>query len=336
MNTLFNIFLIDRVPLTILILLMLFTYGLVITSYHMSKQRLSLLCKPTHQKRLLYNFSARTKQLKILFLSLAIFCCILAGLQPQWDTQSKSTTELRQSRDLLIALDVSRSMVASDVTPHRLAHAKKVIEQIVNTLTAERFGLMVFSNTAIVLCPLTTDRDAFFMFLDSVDEQTLSSGATELDTALSQAMHTFQRSQQTHHKLLILITDGEDFSATTENTQKEALDIGLRVCTIGIGTSQGAPIPLYNAQGKQEGHLRDNNGTVVISRLNEQLLSRMAQKLGGLYLHATENDNVGNAIKQWVEQFEKNQSYEERKPSHHIYHYCAALSFIFLIFEWLL
>ncbi|MGC2310228.1 MAG: VWA domain-containing protein [Candidatus Babeliaceae bacterium] len=308
---------------------------LIIKNTYKRAKIVGTLAAPVHQKILLRHFSLVRLWVKSLLLCFVIFLSAFALVRPQWGVKEKQVTS--QGRDLLIALDVSRSMLAQDCMPHRLTCAKKKIKDIVYALHADRVGLILFSDTAFVQCPLTLDRAAFFLFLDAVNQHTLSEGSTALDRPIQKALEIFKRMPASQSRLLLIVTDGEDFSGQTQalgdllHTHKVAL------WCLGIGTAQGAPIPLYDAQGNQKGHVRDKKGEVVISHFNEQLLRDLVKKCGGHYLHSTEDNQDIAAIFSWVERFEKQNNseaitfdYEDR------FYYCTGLSFISLVIHWLL
>ncbi len=291
----------------------------------------------SHQRTsfLLPQFSYTKQWVKSVLLLLGLCCLLLAVLRPQWDEKEQTVTQ--EGRDLFIALDISRSMLAQDCTPHRLACAQEKIRTLLTLLSCERVGLMLFSGTTCVQCPLTTDYNAFHMYLDQLDVETISSGTTALDQVIQKALALFNAQPSRKHKLLVIFTDGEDFSSNLTGLQREAAQAGMTIFTVGVGTQQGAPIPLFDAQGKQTGHQRDAKGNVVISRLNESLLQSLARDCGGTFITMTRDAQDMNTLVRYVQQFEKERMedttvslFEEQ------YHYFVAASFIFLLCEWFL
>lgn len=270
----------------------------------------------------------------VLFSTGFLFLCI-ALLRPQWNKSEEVV--MQEGRDLYIALDISRSMLASDCTPNRLACAKEKIKRLVKQLSCERVGLILFSGSAFVQCPLTSDYAAFYLYLDAVDAELISSGTTALDQAVRQALTSFSSVPDRKSKLLVLFTDGEDFSRNLTSIKQEALDARLSIFTIGVGTPEGAPVPLFDHRGNSIGHQKDAKGGVVISRLNEEILHMLSQDAGGCYIRATDNNDDIAAFIKAVQAFDKEQLGEQKLSRYEDqYHYFLLVSFICFALEWLL
>jgi Ca-activated chloride channel family protein len=273
---------------------------------------------------------------KMVLMIIGCSALFLALLQPQWD--KKEETVEQEGRDLFIGLDISRSMLAQDLTPDRLTFAKQKIKKLIKKLSCERVGLILFSGSTFVQCPLTTDYGAFHLFLDQIDVETISSGSTAIDEAIKQALAAFSRGADRKHKLLVLFTDGEDFSSNLTKVKQDAVNAGMHIFAIGVGTADGAPIPLFDARGNQQGHQVDKKGKVVITRLNEGILYNLAQDSGGTYLRAQpDSDTDIDALVRNVEMFEKERM-DDKKISkfHEQYPYFVGVSFICFLLEWLL
>jgi Ca-activated chloride channel family protein len=287
------------------------------------------------QGMLLPGFSTFRLWIKKLLLAVGLFALFLTLLHPQWG--KKETTVAQQGRDLFIALDVSRSMLATDLKPNRLAVAKSKIKQLIRQLKSERIGLILFSGAAVVQCPLTTDVSAFELFLDAVDAQTISSGTTAIDQVLIKTIEQFQNIPSKKNKLLVIFTDGEDFSRNLAELKAQARSIGLHIFTIGVATPEGAPVPKLDDKGNQIGYEKDDKGAVVISRLNEGILSTLAQDSGGQYFTQQADNDELNGLLSAVQKFEKEQ-WEERKISKYIerYPFFLGVSLICFALEWLL
>ncbi len=288
-----------------------------------------------HTGYLLPNFSFTRAIVKAVLLCVGVVFLALALLRPQWG--KCETVIAQEGRDLFIALDISRSMLAQDCVPNRLACAKEKIKKLLPLLTCERVGLILFSGATFVQCPLTSDYGAFYMYLDSIGVETISSGTTAIDQAIKKALETFKNHPDKKTKLLVLFTDGEDFSSDLSGVKQEAAQAGMTIFTMGIGTAQGAPIPLFDVHGKPSGHQKDKKGKVVISRLNEGILNSLAQDCGGTFIPVSSDDADIKQLLQQVQQFEKDKL-EDKKVSlfQERYNYWVTISFICFVLEWFL
>lgn len=284
---------------------------------------------------LIRNFSLGKSIVKILLMTVGILFLVLALLRPQWNKKEELVQQ--EGRNLFIALDVSRSMLAADCSPNRLQYAKTKIKRLLQLLKCERVGLILFSGSAFVQCPLTADYDALYMFLDQVDVETISSGTTALDAALAKALETFETMMDQKNKLLMIFTDGEDFSSNLIEFKREARHAGLHIFTFGLGTTQGAPIPLFNEHGEKIGHQLDAAGNVVISRLNEGILNSLAQEVGGVYVQMKNDDSDLQQLIEQISRFEK-ERFEDKKVSQleDQYPYFLLVALFCFAIEWLL
>lgn len=273
--------------------------------------------------------------IKVILWLMGALLLYAALLHPRWN--KKEEVVAQEGRDIFIALDVSRSMLAQDNAPNRLEFAKSKIKALLKQLACERVGLILFSGATTVQCPLTADYSAFFMFLDQVDAETISSGTTAIDKAIEKAIQAFKKMQDRQHKIVVLITDGEDFSRNLSAIQKEAQANNLNIFTLGVGTAEGAPIPILDDKGNKKGYLHDEHGNVVITRLNEPLLQAVAQETGGTYIHATPDAQDVTLLKKYVEQFEKEKT-EDKKLStlQEQYPYFVGAALICFAIEWML
>jgi Ca-activated chloride channel homolog len=273
---------------------------------------------------------------KVGLLVMALVCFVLALMRPQFSKQT--TTITQQARDVFIALDISRSMLARDMAGiDRLTHAKEKIKKLIHELACERVGLILFSSTAFVQCPLTTDHKAFLLFLDAVDVETISGGSTALDHVLSKALTAFEMAPNRKSKLLVLFTDGEDFSTNLSAVRREAREKKLSLFACGIGSVQGAPIPVYDDNGKLTGHQKDKNNAIVITRLNEDMLKQLTEELDGFYCTSTVTAHDIKSLAQAVGRFEKEQLVEKKRDLYNdSYHYLTLMGLILCAIEWLL
>jgi len=291
---------------------------------------------PEHHAHVLTRTSSPLRGMKSLVYAIATICIALALLRPQWGRKEESVTQ--EGRDVVIALDISRSMLAQDMTPDRLTCAKRKISQLVDHLSAERVALVIFSADAVVQCPLTRDRGAFQLFLDGITSQTISSGSTVIQRALSTAAHVFtSQTLGDRHRLVVLMTDGEDFGSDYSRMYQTLQDEELRVFVVGLGTPEGAPVPDHDTYGNHVGYKRDSQGNIAISRCNTYLAQQVAHTCGGVYVQAHEDDRDIDRIQQWVQHFEK-QAQDECVHTSYIerYYICATVALLLLALEWLL
>jgi len=304
-------------------------------NYFRIRKSSALLVAPENQKTIFKNFSRFRQFLKPIFLSAGLILIFLALLQPQWG--KKEQPVMQETRDLLILLDVSHSMLAQDLKPNRLELAKLKVRALLSKLTFERTGLILFSGNAFVQCPLTNDHAAFLMFLDQIDVETISSGTTAIDAAILKAIDVYSKSAGRKNKLALIISDGEDFSLNIAQVKQKAASENIKLFALGLGTAEGAPIPKYDYSGQQTGHEVDNTGSIALSKLNEKMLQNLSVDLGGNYLRATQDDSDIDSIVRTVKGFGK-EKFADKKISLYEdqYHWLLGLAWILLALEWLL
>lgn len=317
-------------------IILLVTLLVVIQRVGRMRRALEVLQPRGNATRLVHHASLAHAIVKALLILIGMLFLWFALLRPQWN--KKEETVMQEGRDLMIALDVSRSMLATDVIPNRLELTKKKIHDLVNKLSCDRVGLILFSGTAVVQCPLTNDYSAFFMFLDQVNVETISSGSTAIEGALQKALMLFKQGASRKNKLLLLFTDGEDFSTSLASVRRAIKQDKVILFTLGVGTQEGSPIPLFDQKGKQIGHQKNNKGSVVISRLNSTLLQDLARETGGHYLQLNSQDDsdIATLVSQ-VSGFEK-EKFDDKKMSQFEdqYPYFLMVSFFCFALEWLL
>ncbi len=219
----------------------------------------------------------------LLVGALALVVVALAG--PKWGFHWEEVH--REGVDIVVALDTSRSMLAEDVKPNRLARAKLAIEDLVKQLQGDRIGLVAFAGSAFVQCPLTLDYQAFAESLRAVNVGIIPKGGTALTAAIKAGLEAFE-GHQGKHQALIVITDGEDHEGHVDDAAKEAGDKGIKIYTVGIGTAEGELIPV-TVDGQQD-FLKDRRGQVVKSRLDQETLQKIATTTSGAYVHGTGPD----------------------------------------------
>jgi len=218
-----------------------------------------------------------------LFLSLSVLFLIFALAGPQIGTRLEPVKIT--GSDIYIAIDLSRSMMAEDIRPNRIERAKIDAMELVKSLQGDRVGLILFAGDAYVQCPLTTDYDAVFTFLKSIQTESAVQSGTSLFAPLEVALRSVTPEEEIY-SIILLLTDGENTEQRNERALRELQKRGIRVFSIGIGTKEGAPIPLLDTSGRRTGYKKDAAGKVVISRLGDALLSEIARKTNGYFIEA--------------------------------------------------
>lgn len=232
------------------------------------------------------SISASRRIVKMVMVTAAVFLACFALARPQWGFEWTETK--RSGLDMLIAIDVSKSMLATDVKPNRLERSKFAVKDLMKKLNGDRIGLIAFAGTAFLQCPLTIDYNGFLLSLDDVGVGTIPRGGTSLTSAIREAMNAFQ-GQDKKYKVLVIITDGEDFEGDALKAAQEAASSGVKIYCVGVGTTEGDLIPATGEHGERA-YMADKSGQVVKTRLNEDLLKRLAISTGGSYVHATQSE----------------------------------------------
>ena len=248
-------------------------------------------------KEMMPDVSKYRPTIKFSLLLSAITILIFMIARPQ--VGSKISHEKREGIEVLIALDISNSMLAQDVIPSRLEKSKLLIEDLVDHFTNDKVGLVVFAGDAFVQLPITNDYVSAKMFLQNINPSLITTQGTDLARAISLSQSCF--TQREHiGRAIIVITDGEDHEGGALEAAREAYKKGINVFILGVGTSKGAPIPDGNG-----GYLKDNNGQIVLSALNEQMCQQVAKAGNGVYIHV---DNTSDAQERLNKELSKLQS----------------------------
>ena len=269
--------------------------------------------------------SLRRLYLKFLLLELALTMLIIMVARPQ--QANGVSQDKRQGIEAIIALDVSNSMLAKDVSPNRLDRAKMMVENLIEDFTDSKVGLIVFAGDAFVQLPITSDYVSAKMFLSSIDPSMIANQGTDIAAAINMASHSF--TQQEHvGKAIIVITDGEDHEGGAMEAAKDAHEQGFNIYMLGIGSTKGEPIP-----DPQTGNfMTDNQGNMVMSRLNEQMCREIAQAGGGAYIHVDNSSSAQRLLDEELDKLEKGETiiysdYEE------LFQYAGLMALILLILE---
>ena len=247
------------------------------------KAALNRLGNPVLVQRLTANVNWRGRRWQALLWFLALVGLVIALARPQWGTETREVDQ--EGIEVMVALDVSISMLAQDIKPDRLSRAKMEIADLMTLLGGNEIGLVLFSGASFIQFPLTADYNTALTFLDNASPQVISKQGTNVSDAIRTALSGFDFNRPSQ-KVLLLITDGEAHDSDAQAMAQQAADQDVLIYTIGFGSPEGEPIPEYDAAGNITGYKRDQNGEVVLSRLDESTLQQIAQIGGGRYFHA--------------------------------------------------
>ncbi|MBC8004299.1 MAG: VWA domain-containing protein [Verrucomicrobia bacterium] len=281
---------------------------------------------------LMPNASNARPAVKFIVLLFALASIITGIARPQFGSQLK--TVKREGIELIIALDVSNSMLAEDIQPNRLERSKRAISQLVDKLSDDKIGLIVFAGEAYTQLPITSDYVSAKLFLNSISPQIVPTQGTAIGAAIDLAAQSFTP-QFVGNKVIIVITDGENHEDDAAGAAAAAAEQGIVVHTIGMGLPKGALIPDFS--NGQKGYKKDNKGNTIVTKLNEPMLQQIAQSGKGFYLRAS-NTQVGlNALFDEVNKMEKTEmesqiyaDYDEK------FQYFIALGLILLLLDFVI
>ncbi|HTP79308.1 MAG TPA: VWA domain-containing protein [Bacteroidota bacterium] len=282
-------------------------------------------------KDLTREWSGAKNGMKQTLILLSLSCLILAVANPQEGTRLEEIK--RQGIDLFVALDVSLSMKAEDIKPSRLEKAKRDVSSLLSKLAGDRVGLVVFAGDAFVQFPLTSDYSAADLFISTVDVDAVPIPGTMIGSAIDLALKSFSKDLPTQ-KAIIVVSDGENTEGDVQSAVDDAKNAGVRVYTIGMGTPDGGPIPIYNDAGERVDFKHDRAGSIVVTKLDESALQQIASSTGGSYRRATSGGNEIDDVFKELESLQKTEfsskqvsGYESR------YQYPLVAAILFLMAE---
>ncbi len=309
---------------------------MLLWAYRMERRKQKLLTQfvaPTLADDLTRSVSKTKKQIKATLLALGIAFIGFAAARPQhgyvWnEVKSKGI-------DVVFAIDTSKSMLAQDIRPNRLERSKLAVLDFIDRMGNDRIGLVAFSGSAFLQCPLTLDYNAFRQSLAILEPGIIPVGGTDIAAAIQIAESAFQK--ENSYKILILITDGEDLESRGIEVAREAASRGVKVFTLGVGSTEGEIIPIMNEEGKKD-YVRDENGAVVRTRLDEATLQKIAQASHGFYSPLGALGEGLDAVYRLGLQEIPRQELNARMNKEPIerYHWPLAIGMFLLIIEWLI
>ena len=252
-------------------------------------------------KRLSPDQSRFKALLKLVVLAMAVVCFCIALVNPKVGTKLETVT--REGVDIVFAIDVSKSMLAEDVAPSRLEKAQQLTAQIINNLVSDRVGIIAYAGKAVPQLPITTDYAAAKMFLQNMNTDMLSSQGTAIDEAIQLSRTYFNDAEQTN-RVLVIISDGEDHNDLNLDVAKAAAKEGIKIFTIGVGSEKGGPIPLKR-NGVVMRYKKNQKGETVITKLNPNTLTAIAEEANGLFIQGQNTKQVTEKIAEILNKLEK-------------------------------
>ena len=270
-------------------------------TYRNQKKRLNKFGDPKLLRQLMPDVSRFRPSVKFWMLQGALALLIVMLARPQFGT--KISNEQRVGIETIIAMDISNSMYAEDIVPSRLDRSKMMVENLVDHFTNDKIGLIVFAGDAFVQLPITSDYVSAKMFLSSIDPSMMATQGTDIARAIDMATHSFTQ-EEGIGKAIIVITDGEDHEGGALEAAKAAKNAGMRVYVLGVGSSNGAPIPIPGTGD----YMKDNTGNTVMSALNEDMCRQVAQAGGGAYIHVENNSAAQDQLDNELDKLAKKET----------------------------
>lgn len=246
--------------------------------------------------------------LKFTFIMLSLACVILAIARPQMGTKLEEVK--REGVEVIVALDVSNSMLSDDIKPNRLERAKFLVNRLLDKLTNDKFGLIVFAGQAFSQLPLTTDYSAAKLILNSVDSDIIATQGTAIGGAIELSAKSFSKKEEKINRVLIVITDGENHEDDAVDAAKALADEGVIIHTIGMGTINGGPIPIKTANGTD--FIKEGDGSTVITKLNGDALKEISDAGKGSFIYSGNSDPDLNSLVKEIAKMEKKTFGEKR------------------------
>ncbi|AZR73243.1 hypothetical protein BBF96_07500 [Anoxybacter fermentans] len=286
--------------------------GFFVWSLRKRRKDLNYLANSPLLEKLLINYRPWEEKLRAGLLIMGILFLLIALLGPQWGFHWETVTH--RGIDIIIAVDASKSMLAEDVRPNRLERAKLLIQDLLDRLEGDRVGLVTFAGTSFLQVPLTIDYNAFMQGVQALSPEIMPQGGTAIGEAIKNALEAFTNAGA-ENKVLFLITDGENHQGDPVKMAEKAAEEGIQLIIIGMGTTSGELIPIV-----EDGHrqfLKDKNGNVVKSKLNEKLLKEMAAGAGGVYISGADIAGLDSIYDRFIGKLKKTEFSTTRKKKYH-------------------
>ncbi len=269
-----------------------------IISEYVKTKRIKKFGDPELMKSLMPNATRYRPVIKFSIVCLAMIFMILLIARPQFGTKTETVT--KKGIEVVIALDISNSMMAQDVLPSRLDKSKNIISRLVDNFDNNKIGLVLFAGDAYTQLPITSDYVSAKMFLNNISPSLISRQGTAIGAALNLAMNSFTP-QQGVGKSIIVITDGENHEGGVMEAVKAASDKGIQVNVLGVGSVDGAPIPVSSGSD----YKKDNSGNIVVTKLNEQMCQDIARQGNGIYARVDNTNSAFRALEKQLDTLSK-------------------------------
>lgn len=287
-----------------------FLWLLAVQVYKLRKSRVEKQIDPHLLKSLISSVSISKKKWKLFLQLMTIVFFILALARPQSGQGKKKVKS--EGIEILLLVDVSNSMLAEDIKPSRLEFAKKELFKLLDQSTGDRVGLVAFAGSAALQSPVTQDKAALKMYIESLGSDTVSSQGTEFKKAFTEASEAFKRGgveegeNSVVTRAIIVVSDGEDNEVgATQMAQQLVEKEGIHIFSMGIGTEKGAPIPIRDRFGVLKGYRKDNSGQTILTKTSGTILKKMAQVGKGSYYHATFSSEAPKSLYRDIQKLEK-------------------------------
>lgn len=266
-------------------------------------------------RKMMPELSLKRSYLKFWLIFAALCTGILLVARPQFGT--KVETVEKEGIELVIAIDVSNSMLAPDLSPNRLSRARQILSRLIDVRKNDKVALIVFAGEAYIQMPLTSDTQSAKIFLNSIDPSLVPVQGTAIAQAISLGMSSFSAEEKTS-RAMVIITDGEDHEGNAAEVAAEAAKAGVMINVMGVGSPEGSPLP---GTGSGNNYMTDSEGNVVVSRLNEEMAMEIAQSGGGLYVRADNSNSAIRALEAQLDELETSRTaslsyseYDEQFP----------------------
>lgn len=274
-----------------------------------TKHRLRMWADRQMFSRLIPDQSSWRPALKMALILAGISMLIVALANPQFGTRLEKTKH--SGSDIAICMDLSNSMMAEDLQPNRLERGKRVVSNLLSTLGGDRISLIAFAGESFIQMPLTSDYGATKLFLDDMSCDMINAQGTAIGDAIDKAMQTFgygdpdRQWEKNKGRAIIIISDGENHEDDAVGAARNAAREGVRVCTIGMGLPDGAPIPEYDPRTQKTNYKRERGGSIVMTHLNEAMLEQIATAGNGVYTRASATSSGLSEITELINSLEK-------------------------------